>query len=1609
MPPTRTTALHGFSIEPARTKPVAVIDPSESSKVVGALLRFSGRGSSSADGEELTYAWSIVESPLGSTVTELTSVEDDGGVATFIPDITGQYTIGLVVSTPYRSSEQVTATAEATSVLLPLTLRTTPDGTVMFKAMSSFWRMVENNAVFSTLWSGYMQVTGSDLLRLFQADYGKSISTIQEMLQRRWLPYAPALELDSDQCVVVFGGHQGGSSAYTLSGAVATVGVLVGEREVVLRDGAPTLGAVGTELVIYTSAGANAGTYTINRLNSDSSGYLVSSSTPFPSYTDDRRVAASTLVSFSGDLEVYDSNLLTDFAALNVSAGDVLQLTEGVDAGYYKIAAVGVVGGLANNRTLRLTEAPRQTRSGRGYSVFGAVRLTAEKTLSAATDVVYLPATEADLSSFQVRELSGSGTLVSAYEIAVEPRHLLSAMVGERIYLTTGRTSARSYTITGRNSAGTGYLVGASFGASGYPAEVSYSLTSNVDISNRLLILEDEAYGIVSAEYSDGTSAEDGGRGAAWILTLTEKVAPAGREGMSWRIAATLLTQEHADLEEVGVTAGDLLVLEARRTDSGFTGEIPCYVFGARDNKLAFDIGSALPGLGTAGGLSDAEVLELATDLRVPYVYEDEADEIHITLAAEETQSLVRSLGFQTTYENIPITSSTTIDLDAFSVKLRIKKLVRNCRIPVDDALVSVPALFEFIDTPATGTNSDGETILVSTYGETTILDRAPLELIENRDYSLSSDESSTGTNLVTTADSAILYIAGGDLIDRDLRVGDYIDITSGFDQGRYYVHTVLDTEHVQALTAEGTTPTNSATGLSYTLTRRTAGNFLRFVDGMFTPEAPAPDRFWAQLSLFDNYEAIEDNFGVLVGVTKEQLDEYGSSQISYKGAVRALMFAWTRGPTLKCVTVGTHVLLGLPVTEVTGRVVDVDDTYDSENSRGRVLVEDLDADGNPSGFVRPYLYYVDDNDGLNDFFGLATNPETGAAYAVLDEVPAMTALSRGVIVEDYVTAPAWWKTGTATAGTELQKFHSWQVRVDAAQVDSRDVPLIIDFCMGIRPIYTKPTVVLVLYLDDAVEITEKLYLEGMLFFDDDPVLGVEATHMVDSYNGSSLPHRLFDYGSFSTRTLFEGVDLVTVAGSGVVTSARGGFKGTLNAPPLDHALDELIGVLPGVNSYFTDDVYYRGTPLIRAGDILFITEGNNRGRYTVVTVDSDTQLTVDELPDYPPTTRPTAEIEAGTGQVFQLQRADSHILTTGTGTVLSNAGAGDDVTSVIESTAANFRWSGVAVGDYLVITSTGGGIVPGLHEVLEVGEWQEVREDLDTKLTVRGTLNIGGTFTFYVMRDGLRANPLHEISDLALVHGSSEVTSATAGLELLHLRPGDQLEILEGMYAGQFFDILDTTSDSTFWLDFTSAVNEAAISARVIRPTILEVDQPRDEDWELEKFFLEDDLTTTIVEPMTTVVSVADLTLTIDDTDPDPENWTATATSAGTNLQVAGVAADDILDVANASANSGAFRILSVNASEITIIGLWREEEGPAVSGDFKTLNAAWDVVDDQVTLTTVITLEGVVLPGDVLEVDGVGSYVVASVSGAVLTLTRDTGVNPMASYTGRVTRRSV
>lgn len=1573
----RTTTTHGFGIEPDRQQPIARVSPESLTKVLGAIVQFDGRGSESPDGSTLTYTWTVVDTPLGSTVERLTEVEEDGSVVRLTPDLTGPYVLQLVASSPYRDSDPVQVTVEIQAAVVPYTSQVTPDASWIFGIISDFWSLVEDRKVYETYWSSMVQVLAADLLRAYQIDYNKSISTIQALFQRRWLAYEPKLELD--ETYLVFGHEQSGNTAFTGTNSGISSGILISNREFILTQNTPSSDAVGTYLTVFSSQGSpgNVGEYLINRLNSSNTGYIVSESTPFPSPSDEHLLTGVLGVTFQLDPVI---RLGADAVAAGVAIGDFLRIEYGVDAGVYEITKVGTPDGLANDAFVEVATPPSSTKTQVEFTILRRVKASFARARLPNTDTVYIPEADADLTVYETAAFRGEGSISGLFEVLVEARHVFDALVGQTLRVVSGVNGGRNVTIAGVNDSRTGYLIGTPFSGT-FPQSIVYEIPVVADISSRILILGDRAHTILSAVL-DRTQpvAEDGGRGPLWVITLEGRTAPSGQEGLEWRIANSVVADPSIDFEELGVFAGDLLQIRLSRQDGDYSALLPCTVLGAVSNKIAFTLGTSVLESGNDGYLTNTETIRLSNELQVPAVQEDVNAELVYSGAAEEVFTALNSTSFRKDNFNLPIGPTTDLDLDAVVLRVSADQVIRNTRLPVDETVVSVPALFEYIATPVVGQDSDGNLILVGKDEFEVVLQDLPLTLLENRDYTVGAASTLKGSNASTVADSEVVTLPFADLLDRDVRVGDELELTSGFDQGLYRILRVLDDVRLEVMSLTGEVPSTTTEGLSYTVIRRTPGRFLRFAAGLFTPELPAPERLWAETTFFDNTPTIEDNFGSLVNITKEQLDAFGSSQVTYKGVVSGLMYAFTTGATLLNAAIGAHFLLGLPVTEHLGQVIDVDSAY--EPGVGRIMIEDLDDQGQLTGLVRIFFFVPEGDEVLPEFAGLSTNPETGREWEVGDIVPQFTPLSNGVIIEDYLKNPRWWQAAGATGARELQKFHTWQAAIDVRQVDSRDVGLVNDFLFSIRPQPTSPEVVVVLYMLDEVTVEDDLLIEFSLYFYDDPAFSLEQTHMVGST--SNPPNRQLEVGSRGLRTLFEGHDLVSTDGSGIVTSARGGFTTG--------------GTLASINAHFPDPVTTRGDDLVKPGHLLFIPSGRNRGRFLITGVTDDNTLTVAELEKYPPGSFPSAEFVAAEGQRFYIEVQDRGYISTSTGFEATG--------SQVEDVTANFQFDAVAVDDLFVVTV---GANRGVYTIVRVGIIDGFGDnvDLQTKLVLDRDLPSPGAdanaYTIYRVPN-LR-NPLaRPVGDTQA--GQQTFVSTYAELNALPLRTGDEAFVIDGDDAGKTFVVIDVVDDTLF-LDqpFTSTENDITLEIRraLLGDVLYEEEllgatttESPDSDIVFERLFAQDSVDLVLLRPQTEFLEIDDFALLV------------TTASSATDLVGAGVTTDMTLEIENVSPSSGVYNVESVVGG---VVGVDHQFQAPesGVTGWFLEDAADFNATGASVSSVSLIDYEALgVRPGDILVLGATGDqeFVILSVSTSTVTLTETTGLAAVAS-TGKILRR--
>lgn len=860
-----------------------------------------------------------------------------------------------------------------------------------------------------------------------------------------------------------------------------------------------------------------------------------------------------------------------------------------------------------------------------------------------------------------------------------------------------------------------------------------------------------------------------------------QRQVPTGLAGQFWRFSSTLISSEY-DFEAQGVSVGDLLEVEVTRTDLKLYGTLRVQVVGVDRNKLSFvfNLNDLTDGV-AAGGLSDATQESLAEALQVTGLSRDLiTGSLTYSLEAESVRSRVTSNSFKRAYFETSIDPTTEIDLGAFSVLLRPTKVIRNTKIAVDDTVVSVPMLQEYIRQPDLA-EEDGQLFIISRTGALFPIDNRPHVLSENLDYIIDDESLIQGVaNTVQNVDE--ISIPRGDLIDRSISPGDTIELTVGITTQIYNIQRVLDAETLRVFPV----PTATNSNVPFLINRRTPGKFIRFVQGCFTKDNPAPTRLYAELSYFSNNPNIEANFGVLVGVREEDLNAR-VVESPYRSVVQGLMFALTNGPVIENLRLSAQILLGLPFAINQGVITEVDPDFrirpDGSPQFGRILIEARDDDGNPIGVTNVYSYpqgrQLADPDNPGEWIpatpneaGIAINPATGEEYTVGDSVDQFAVLSKGVSVSDYLSDSTLTDTlvEQGSLAALLTQYHTFSLSINSDITTPSDANLTTEFITRAKPHYARIRAGIQSIVEDFVEVEDALIFGREFEWYDATSLSLPVPVKFDQ--GSGDDDFVTVEGEMFARYA-RGTDLQTTFGSAVVESAAGGFT------------------TPGTGQSFD-------SPFLRTGDVLVIEEGNNEGTYPIASITSDTQITLG-----------TTAWESLTDQRFSVYRPIKNPLFAQLAVTVTNG-----LSTV--STGTGLLSAGVAVGDTL--TFYGGGIDGSIrYTIVEV-------DPATPEVTVTPPIQeASGSYTANVWRERLVPKYfLNEEADTpfeaAFSSGNNAVNFNTAASDedqLYFLQPGDQI-----VFGALAFNVLDFDPEiSTAYVHPAPGFTDAAAAVKLVRP----------------------------------------------------------------------------------------------------------------------------------------------------------------------------------------------
>lgn len=1277
-----TLQAYIFDVED-NTGPRAVITPDQQGTVVGAIVKLDGRASfdtATNPSGILNFRWSFSRIPIGSQVglEGFSFLDPDDAVVSFAPDITGLYQVQLIVDDGSIDSPPALASVDVAVIAVPNNEGIVPDAGFIWNYLSDFWTLVEGREKFEVVWSAAIQVVASELLKLYQYDYNKSIRDIQKLFQRRWVDYSPALDLDPLQLTGYLADDQAGVEGATLAIDPNTGIVLVGQPDffnlvtIPLAEGSFVQTPYGLPITdgrVLSIAGQH---FTMARAN-------------------------DSIKAVNEGLDggtALGSDLFTGSGFLVDNEGQVLRIITGTDVGIYLIDTVD------SETDIRLTD------------------------FSDPPVATSLLATETSL------------------EYSIIPR------------------------------------------------------TNNI-----------------SNFFSD------------------VKEIPTQAIGQAWRFSPSIVTTEF-DLELEGVSEGDVLEVEVNRLDLNLTGRFQCQVVGSDRGTVSFvfNLNDLEDGV-SAVGLSEAAQEQLAEQLQVTGLSRDVNGIMQYTLEAAAIRDIVTSVAFKRVYFETTLTTEMEIIIGPFSVKLRPLRIFRNSKMRIDQEILSVPVLQEYIRQPDLA-ELDGQLQVVGRNGLLHPIDHTPYIVAENLDYVI-DDESTIAGFANTTQNLDEIEILRGDLIDRSVAPGDVMELQFGSSTQKFTVRKVLTPELVRVF------PTPSSTQMSapFVLKRKVEGRFIRFICDCFSKDNPAPGRLWAELTYFSNDPNIEANFGVLVGVRRDDIDQ-AFVRAPYRSVVEGLMFALTNGPVHENLRLSAQILLGLPFAENQGVIVEINPAFrvreDGSPLLSRLLVEARN-NGKPTGVTNIYQIplgrqLVDPDDdtawipATPNEAGIAINPDTGVEYVVGDTVAKFAVLSKGVSIEDYLSDPQSTQTFVEQGDLSalLTQYHSFQLKINADVTTPADVNVTTGFVSRAKPTYVRILAGLLKVVEDFVVIDDALIFGRELEFFESPYLGLPVAIKFDQ--GSGDDDFLSVEGVMYTRYL-AGTDLVTTQGSDQITSAAGGF--------IDPQATQ------------SHDV-----PFIRTGDLLVLEGGANAGRYDVDTVDSDSEVTVVN----------SGVFQTLTDQTFRVYRPMRNRVFQGSFDVTQSS-------ATVDAPVGMFS-AGVSVGD--AFTFNGGAVDASRRYIITRVDPIALEIDV-TPVIVEAT----DTYTGNVRRDGLEERyfgygSADQPHAAGWTTGSNAVVfvAGSSDLDILSfLQPGDSIEA--DSRPGVLHTVLDFDPENlTAYVfpapDFTAATDPTRIS-RETRPLVPismdHLDQNPNDSLVLEQRLPSggQDLVTTAASPDVTTVSLED------------------------------------------------------------------------------------------------------------------------------------------------------
>ena len=1170
-----------------RRAPTALFTVDPQFAVIGSVVRLDGSPSTDPLELPLVYTWSFARVPIGSKVEAegFRVLDSSGATVTFSPDIVGEYLITLKVSNGVYESETYPTQVSVRSMLVPHGRGLVPDGKFIWSYIRDVWSQVEDREWFETLWSALIQIVGADLLKLYQNDFNKSIRDIQDLYQRRWLSYEPKLNITTQDCTFYLGNHCAGRSGTTTDIGVVGQSVIInksnllgspGELIVVSGSVLPDCSGKTIDITYDSRQPDNVHAYEIIGANASKSGYLV------------RRIVNpyGTTPPHPEFVPDRDQGLIVpdcfptfDFQSTVWSFGPGIR-----------------------DYALWQSESPQPIDYLPPMFPIGGSGIDSVL----VGDIIQV---KSGINSGFYRIIDKSSTTVT---VDRNPPSSGNGLVACDIYRPVGfRVSVQPQEVTDTFA---------------IPYEPSTINPSDIALG-RLVVFNGSAYKVTR-------KITDPSRLVPLVLLTDENgEVLTGLSGASWRIPHTIVSKSQ-NFEELGVSSGDRIVVDVLDTSTGAVCPVICQVIGVLGNRIGVILTDEFPAQGEVPEIPFTTYSALSSTLGIDSVFKDPAGNTVLSGEAKSLVDYINSGRFRSSYWNVQLNEFNDINVLGRTFRIQPRFIIRNRFIPVPETLASVPSLQDWIVQPSTITR-DGNVYQVKD-GKEYEIPSLPVSLIENTDYTIDGEVAFYG-DLDFNSGSDIIESNVGHFIDRNLRPNDIFTVMSPDSiSGDYRIRSVLSNSKILLQTPVPRYVLSELVTARVRITRRSKGRFIRMLPGGFTAKNPAPNRLWSEVSLFDNNESIENNFGLLVGLTREDVNSI-TEPVNYRQAVTGLMYAFAEGTSVGRARLGAQILLGLPFSEHRGIIRSIEKNYRLDGFgnpiMGRLLVEDLDANDVPQALYRIYTYPIDSGATLS---GIEVNPDTGLEYVVGDIIPPFRPLCKGVEVLDYLSRDYSRMRGEAL----IQRYNSMYVRANHNIFSEQEMALLSSFLKKITPAYLAFIVSTVAEVRDSVLVRDREDRVEILHAEDNVSFGPVPAVMFDGKSGWA-PYAYWDDGFYWVRKCGRG--LTSTYGSGTPSFTLSGVTEVITPP-------------------------FGEGPITKSGDYLAILDGPNQGTYPISSV-TDTSITISGAP--------LSGLQTASQGYMVLRKVSSKILS-GTGSYSSSS----DVVTLDQGLTA----AGVIPGDILLI-----------------------------------------------------------------------------------------------------------------------------------------------------------------------------------------------------------------------------------------------------------------------------------------------------------------------------------